>query len=95
MRAPTGQRVAVDGVEQRLGDGLEEVVGPEVGLPEALARAEELVGRGAGDDEVFGEVDAADAVEAADEGGAPDGGLVLVLGFSVWGMGDGFCGCRL
>lgn len=40
----------------------------QVGLPQALAHAEELLGGGAGDDEVLGEVDAADGVEAADEG---------------------------
>lgn len=42
----------------------------QVGFPETLAHAEELLGGGAADDEVLGEVDAADGVEAADEGGA-------------------------
>lgn len=64
MRAPARQGIAVDGVEQGLGDGLEEVLGREVGLPEPLAGAEELVRGGAGDDEVLGEVYAAYAVEA-------------------------------
>lgn len=64
MRAPTAQRIAVDGIEQRLRDRLEEVVRREVGFPQAFACAEELVGRRAGDDEVLREVDAADGVEA-------------------------------
>jgi hypothetical protein len=42
----------------------------QIGFPETLAHAEELFGRGAADDEVLGEVDAADGVEAADEGAA-------------------------
>lgn len=63
MRTPTGQRIAIDGVEQGLRDGFEQVFGGEVGFPEPFARAEELVGGCAGHDEVFGEVDAADAVE--------------------------------
>ena len=65
MRAPTRQGIAVDGVEQGLGDSLEEVIGLEIRLPQTLARAEELVRCCARDDEVFREVDAADAVESA------------------------------
>lgn len=49
----------------------------QVGLPQTLAHAEELFGGGAADDEVLGEVDAADGVEAADEGEA---GLGLEAG---------------
>jgi hypothetical protein len=64
MRSPPAQRISVYGVEEGLRDGFEEVVRGEVGLPEALAGAEELVAGGAGDDEVFREVDAADRVEA-------------------------------
>lgn len=40
----------------------------QVGLPQALAHTEQLFGGGTADDEVLGEVDAADGVEAADEG---------------------------
>lgn len=65
--APAGQSVPVDGVQEGLRAGLEQVLGPEVGLPQALAGAVELGARGAADDEVLGEVDAADRVEAADE----------------------------
>ena len=43
MRAPTRQGIAVDGVEQSLGNSLEEVIGLEIRLPEAFTRAEELV----------------------------------------------------
>lgn len=46
----------------------------QIRLPQTLAHAEELLGGGAADDEVLGEVDAADGVEAADEG-APRLGL--------------------
>ena len=64
MRAPSAQRISVRGIEEGLRDGLEEVVRGEIGLPQAFACAEELVASGAGDDEVFREVDAADGVEA-------------------------------
>lgn len=64
MRSPPAQRISVHGVEEGLRDGLEEVVRAQVGLPEAFARAEELVASGAGDDEVFREIDAPDRVEA-------------------------------
>ena len=60
MRAPAGQRITIDGIQQRLGDCLEQVLGLEIGLPETFAGTEELVRGGDGDDEVFGEVDAAD-----------------------------------
>ena len=65
MCAPARQSIAVYGIQQCLANGFEEVFGREVGFPETFAGAEELVGGGAGDDEVFGEVDAADGVEAA------------------------------
>ncbi|KAK5624684.1 hypothetical protein RRF57_000400 [Xylaria bambusicola] len=39
-------------------------------LPKTLAHAEQLFRGGAANDEVLGEIDAADGVEAADEGGA-------------------------
>ena len=68
MRAPTAQSITVDSIEQRLRDRLEEVVGREVGLPQAFACAEKLVGRRTGDDEVLCEVDAADGVEAVASG---------------------------
>lgn len=40
----------------------------QIRLPQTLAHAEQLVAGGAAHDEVLGEVDAADGVEAADEG---------------------------
>ena len=60
VRSPPAQSISIHGIEQRLRDRLEEVLRPEIRLPQPFTRAEELVARGAGDDEVFREVDAAD-----------------------------------
>lgn len=43
MRSPTRKRIAVHGVKQSLRDRLEEVLGLEIGLPQAFAGAKELV----------------------------------------------------
>lgn len=44
--------------EQSLRDGLEQLVRPEIRLPERLGHAVQLFGRGAGEDKVLGKVDA-------------------------------------
>jgi hypothetical protein len=68
MGSPTTQRISIHRTKQRLRDRLEQLIGSQVRLPQALAHAEQLVARCAAHDEVLSEVDAADAVEAADKG---------------------------
>lgn len=62
--SPSTQSVSVHSVEERLRDRLEQILRPEIRFPETFARAKKLVARGAGDDEVLREVDAADRVES-------------------------------
>lgn len=59
--SPAAEGITVDGVQEALGDGLEEVLGLEVRLPQSLSSTVQLLGRSSGDSKVFGRGDAADA----------------------------------
>lgn len=61
--SPTTEGIAVDGVQKSLGDGLKEVLGRKVGLPQSLGGTVELVGGRSGDSKVLGCSDAPDASE--------------------------------
>lgn len=43
MCSPSGKSIAIDGVEESLGDGLEKVLGAEIWFPQTLASTEELI----------------------------------------------------
>ena len=64
--APTGNGVAVDGVHQRLADGLEQLIGRHVFEPEGLAHAQELLVGRTSDDEVVRQRLASNEVHGAD-----------------------------
>lgn len=63
------QGIPVLGIQQRLRDGLKELLRPQPRLPQRLAHPVELVRGGARHHKVLGKVDAANRVKGADEGG--------------------------
>lgn len=66
--SPAGDGIAIEGVQHRLRNGLEEIVGFEVFAPQGLAHAVELLLAGSDDAKVDGRRDAADEIHGADEG---------------------------
>lgn len=67
MRSPARQRIPINRIQQRLRASLEQVLRLKIRLPHALAGSEKLVARRAAHDEILGEIDTPDGVEAADE----------------------------
>jgi hypothetical protein len=66
-RAPTGERISVHRVQQRLRDRLEQILRLQIRLPQALGDTKQLLARRAGDDKVLCKVDAPDQVCRGDE----------------------------
>merc|ERR1711939_70746 len=66
-RSPAGEGVAVDGVEERLRDSLEQVVRLQVRLPQRLCHALNLLRCCPAADKVLGKVEAANQVGGGDE----------------------------
>ena len=64
---PSTEGVSVHSIEQRLTDGLKELLRPKPLFPQALARPEKLITRRPTDDEVLRKVNAPYTIEPADE----------------------------
>lgn len=59
--SPAAEGVTVDGVQEHLGDGLEQVLGLKVRLPQSLSGTVQLLGRGSRNSKILRCRDTADA----------------------------------
>ena len=67
MRPPPTQRIPIHRIQQSLTDRLKQLIRPQPGLPQPLARPEQLIARRPAHDEVLGEINTPNTIEPANE----------------------------